>query len=183
MENKEMKTSGEAERMARTQDLSPLLDRYYEQMEGSEVVEEYHNLHGTESLGILTVYDDDRAARIASHLRERIAGKVIVEIGGGIGLLACYLAQYAAQVICFEVDPAWMSCFVHVLYKKKPRNLTYVFGDARQLAMFRADIALFCTHSGHESLKEIGRLFAPEVIDVYAELVGVTEWRRSLTQM
>jgi hypothetical protein len=154
--------------------LTPALDSYYEAMDGSPTVEAYHDRHGTESLAILTVYDDERAALIAEHLRERIEGKVVVEIGGGIGLLGCHLAQYAKQVICFEVDPTWMTCFVHVLYEKKPRNLTYIFGDARQLAMFRADVALFCTHSGHDSMQSIGRMFAPEVIDVHAELVGVT---------
>lgn len=72
-----------------------------------------------------------------------------------------------------------MSCYVHILYEKKPRNLTYIFGDAEQLAMFRVDVALFCTHSGHDSLARISRLFAPEVIDVYAELVGKTNWQRA----
>lgn len=71
--------------------LSTMLEHYYESMEGSEAVEAYHDRHGTESAGILTVYDDERAQLIADVLQPRIQDKVIVEIGGGIGLLGCYL--------------------------------------------------------------------------------------------
>ncbi len=152
-----------------------MIDSYYEALEGNEAVNEYHERHGTESLGILTVLDDERADLIASHLQARIQDKVVVEIGGGIGLLACHLAQYAKQVICFEVDPGWMSCFVHVLYRHKPKNLTYIFGAAQEFACFRADVALFCTHSGHDAMRKVGGMFASEVIDVYAELVGATD--------
>lgn len=151
--------------------LESILEFFYEQMDGNEMVEEYHDRHGTESAGILTVYDDERASLIVEHLRERIAGKVVIEVGGGIGLLACHLAEVADRVICFEVDPAWCSSFVMALYAKKPANLTFVFGRAQELVgMVRGDVAIFCTHSGHDSLTEIAGQFAPEVIDVYGEL-------------
>lgn len=167
--------------MASTMDRegSEMLEQFYCELDGNKDMEAYHDRHGTQTLGILTVYDDEKASLVAEHLRERIEGKIVVEIGGGIGLLAMYLAGYAKHVFCFEVDPAWMSCFVHVLYKKKPANLTYIFGRAQDMAFFRADVALFCTHSGHDSLQQIGGMFAPEVIDVYRELVGKTDVIRS----
>lgn len=164
-------------------ELAEMLDYFYEQMEGSELAEAYCDRHGIDSCGILTVYDDEKAALLAEHLRERIAGKVIVEIGAGIGLLACYLAEHAAKVIAIEADPSWMSSFVIALYQKKPKNLTYIFGVAEELAgMVRGDIALFCTHSGHKSMRHAASMFAPEVIDVYSELGFETNVCRGVQQ-
>lgn len=152
-------------------DLKPMLDTLYETMEGNDIAEQYHDRHGIQSAGILTVYEDEKAALLAEHLRERIEGKVVIEIGGGIGLLGCYLAEYAKRVIVMEADPTWMSAFVFVLYQRKPKNLSYVFGAAEEFAgMIRGDVALFCTHSGHNAMNRAASLFAPEVIDVYAEI-------------
>lgn len=154
--------------------LSPMLDRYYTDMDGNEALEAYHARHGTQSARILTVVDDERAGLIVDFLRERIEGKVVVEIGGGIGLLACHMATCAKQVICFETDPGWMSCFVHVLYRRKPPNLTYIFGRAEELSFIRADVAIFVTCSGHNAMRAVASKFAPVVIDVHAELLGGT---------
>jgi len=91
-------------------ELSHMLDYMYENMDGRECVEDYHDRHGTQTAGILTVYDDERAGLIIDRLYDRIAGKVVVEIGGGIGLLACHLAGVAKRVFCIECDLMWMSC-------------------------------------------------------------------------
>lgn len=152
-------------------ELGTLVDGYYEAMDGSEMLEGYHRRHGTESACILTVLDDEKAGLIAEYLRPRIEGKVVVEVGAGIGLLACHLATVARRVYAIETDPAWTSCFLAVLYDKKPPNLTFIFGRAEDAPPIAADVALFCTHSGHFALTRVAALFAPEVIDVYAEVV------------
>ena len=153
-------------------DLDALLEGYYESLSGSPMVEDYHERHGTESALILTVFDDEHAANIAEHLRERIEGKVVVELGAGIGLLACHLATVARRVYAIEVDPAWSSSFLAAIYAKKPRNLTFIFGLAEEAPPIAADVALFCTHSGHAALYRAASRFAPEIIDVYAEVLA-----------
>lgn len=154
-----------------TTTLEDTVSQYYEAMDGNEALEAYHRRHGTASALILTVLDDERAAQITDFVRERIAGKVVVEIGAGIGLLACHLATVARRVYAIEADPAWMSSFVHVLYRAKPKNLTYIFGAADDAPSIAADVALFCTHSGHEAMYHAATRFAPVVIDVYDELL------------
>lgn len=159
-------------------DLKTVIEAWYEQMDGSQTAEEYHARHGTESQVILTNYDDEHAALVADYVRSRIAGKIVVEVGAGIGLLACHLAMDAKRVYAIEVDPAWSASFVWCLYAKKPANLTFIFGKAEEAPPLYADVALFCTHSGRESLHRAASLFAPVVIDVYAELMKDNpKWR------
>lgn len=152
--------------------MKELLENTRSALDGDPAVEAYFARHGIEAANILTVGDDEQAALIAEHLRPRIEGKVVVEIGGGIGLLGCHLAQVARRVFVIEADPMWSSVFVVALYRRKPKNLTYILGAADELAgILRADVALFCAHSATESLRRAGALFADEVIDVYGELV------------
>jgi tRNA G37 N-methylase Trm5 len=160
-------------------DLKTVIEAWYQNMDGNTVAEAYHDRHGTESALILTNYDDEHAALVADYVRERIAGKVVVEIGAGIGLLACHLAQDARRVYAIEVDPAWSASFIWCLYAKKPKNLTFIFGAADEAPPLAADVALFCTHSGRESLHRAASRFAPMVIDVYAELMRDNErWKQ-----
>lgn len=161
--------------------LSAVLDRYYETADGSPRLEEFHHRHGTESACILTVYDDDFAGQVAEYLAPRIEGKVVVEIGAGIGLLACHLAGYARRVYAIETDPNWTSVFLAMLYAKKPANLTFIFGRAEDAPPIAADVALFCTHSGHFAMHRAASLFAPDVIDVYADLLPISHWHRAKT--
>jgi SAM-dependent methyltransferase len=152
-------------------DIKEILETYYAAMEDSTMADAYHERHETESALILTNYDDEHANLVVEYLRERIEGKVVVEIGAGIGLLACHLAYVARKVYAIEVDPAWTSCFLAALYAKKPPNLTFIFGKAEEAPPICADVALFCTHSGHAAMYRSASLFAPVVIDVYAELM------------
>lgn len=154
--------------------LSEMIEMYYETADGSPLLEDYHDRHGTESALILTVYEDERAEDIAEWLRPRIEGKVVVEVGAGIGLLACHLAQVARKVYAIEVDPNWTSCFLAAIYARKPSNLTFIFGKAEEAPHIAADVALFCTHSGHAAMFAAASRFAPEVIDVYADLMKGT---------
>lgn len=163
-------------------ELGPTLDRFYEQMETNPAVEDYHARHDTQSAGILTIYDDERASEIADYLFPRVARKIVVEIGAGIGLLACHVAMEAKRVYAIEVDPSWASTFIAFLYRQKPANLTFIFGKAEEAPPFAADVAYFCTHSGRDSMYRAATRFAPEVIDVYAELLKDNEDFRSLEE-
>lgn len=156
--------------------LENIIERAYEAFEGSEVVEQYRQRHGIHSAGILTVYSDETADLIARHLAPRIEGRVVVEVGGGIGLLACHMAQYAKRVWCIEADPNWGPAFIVTLMREKPKNLSYLFGAAQEFyGTIRGDVALFCTHSDAAGMREVGTHFAREVIDVYGEIVK-PEW-------
>lgn len=156
-------------------EISKVLSGFYEKMDGNPALEEYHARHDTQSAGILTIYDDERAALTADFLRERVADKIVVEIGAGIGLLACHVAMDARRVYAIEVEPAWASTFVSFLYRQKPANLSFIFGKAEEAPPIAADVAYFCTHSGRESMYRAATRFAPQVIDVYAELLRDNE--------
>lgn len=156
---------------ARDASVRDLLNHYYETTDEAGPLHDYHRRHGTESACILTVYDDEYAGQVAEYLRPRIEGKIVVEIGAGIGLLACHMAQYARRVYAVEADPNWTSVFLAMLYAKKPANLTFIFGRAEDAPPIAADVALFCTHSGLLAMHRAAALFAPVVIDVYRDLV------------
>ncbi len=149
-----------------------MLDMVYETMEGSEVAEAYSRRHGITSAAILTVFNDEMADGIAAVLRPRIEGKTVIEIGGGIGILAFHMAQYAKQVWCIEANPMWAWSFAEILLKQKPKNVSYLFGAADEFAgTIRGDVALFCTHSGVDAMRATAAMFAPVVIDFYGELI------------
>lgn len=153
-------------------DIEKMLKAVYEVREGSDSLREYVERHGIQSAGVLTVYTDEMADLIAQHLEPRITGKTVVEIGGGIGLLACHLGQYAKRVYCIEANVDWSAIFVNCLLKVKPKNVSYLFGSADEFSgMFGADVAVICTHSGLEAMKRAALMFAPTVIDVYGELI------------
>jgi hypothetical protein len=134
--------------------------------------ENYAERHQIRSVPFPTVEDDRLAFHLAAHLAPRIAGRIVVEIGGGMGLLACHLGQHAARVWCIEADPKFSAMFVNCLYAVKPKNVSYLFGAASEFAgQFHADVAVFCSHSGIDEMRAAGSLFAPESIDVWGELI------------
>ena len=149
------------------------LDRVYAAVAGSDIAERYAERHGIKSTNILTVYNDETADLIAQHLAPRIEGRTVVEIGGGIGLLAFHMSAYAKRVYCIEADPTWASSFVAALYSQKPVNVSFLFGAAQVfVGQIRGDVSLFCTHSDAEGMKKMGLAFAPESIDVYGEIIA-----------
>lgn len=158
--------------MTKADMLTDCLAATCEAMDGSEDAMEYSRRHGIDSAAILTVYDDETAGLIALSLREKIEGKTVVEIGGGIGLLAFHLGVYAKRVYCIEANPMWAWTFAMLLLKNKPVNVSYLFGSAQEfVGKIAGDVALFCTHSDAAGMKIVGRGFAPEVIDVYEDYV------------
>lgn len=151
-------------------ELTEQLDMVYESMEGNEQLEEYMARHGVQSAGVLTVYDDETAGTIAHALAPEIKGRTVVEIGGGIGLLAFHMSLYAKRVFCIEADPMWSWVFAGVLLARKPVNVSYLFGSAQEFeGLIRGDVAIFCTHSDAAGMRAVGERFAPKVIDVYRE--------------
>lgn len=156
--------------------LKQLLDASYEAQENSWLMHGYCGRHRIKSAAVLTIYDDEQAATIAQHLEPRIAGKTVIEIGGGFGLLSFHLSTMAERVFCIEANPVWANVYIEVLLKRKPKNVSYLFGAADEFAgLIKGDVALFCTHSGLQSMKEAAALFAPVVIDVYGEVFATCE--------
>jgi 2-polyprenyl-3-methyl-5-hydroxy-6-metoxy-1,4-benzoquinol methylase len=128
--------------------------------------------HNIRSETILTVVEDETAELLCERLAPRIAGKTVVEIGGGIGSLALAMASVARRVYCIEANPIWAAYWTQILLEKKPRNMNYLFGAADEfVGSIRGDVAVVCTHSDVASLKLIGQHFAPQVIDVYGEII------------
>jgi tRNA G37 N-methylase Trm5 len=155
------------------QELASMLNEVNKAFESSEAFEGYADRHGIESAGVLTVTDDDMAGEIAHYLAPRIEGKTVIEIGGGIGLLALHMGLYAKRVYCIEANPIWMSCFAVALLSTKPKNVSYLFGAADEFAgQIKGDVAVICTHSGLKSMKAVAEKFAPTVINVYGEIIS-----------
>ncbi len=143
--------------------------------EDSDMALRYSQRHGIASQAVLTVTNDDTADLIASHLEPRIAGKTVVEIGGGLGLLSLHMGAIAKRVYCIEANPIWSVLFAMELYHQKPKNVSFLLGAADEFVeCIKADVALFCTHSGVESMRLVATQFAPEVIDVYGELIAAS---------
>lgn len=150
-----------------------MLDGIYNAMDGSEIAEDYSQRHGIKSAAILTMHDDETAGLCAQYLAPRIEGRIVVEIGGGIGLLAMHMAQYAKRVYCIEANPMWSWTFAALLLAKKPKNVSFLFGAADEFAgQIRGDVALFCSHSGLADMRTVAARFAPVVIDVHRDIIN-----------
>jgi hypothetical protein len=153
-------------------DFRRMLSEVYEIMEMSVAYSSFAERHNIRSAPILTVMEDDTAKSICALLARRIAGKKVVEIGGGIGLLSLAMASVAQRVYCIEANPTWAAAWTQILVEKKPRNMSYLFGAADEfVGCIRADVAVVCTHSDVQGMKLLGSQFAPEVIDVYGEMI------------
>lgn len=150
-----------------------MLDEIYNAMEGSDASLAYSERHGIASAAVLTVLDDNHAILIAEHLRPRIEGKTVVEIGGGIGLLAMHMGHIAKRVYCIEANPMWSWTFAEVLLHMKPRNVSFLFGAADEfVGAIKGDVAIYCTHSDVTGMGLVAAQFAPTVIDFYGELIA-----------
>ncbi len=145
----------------------------YNAFEGNEMAKAYAERHGIASQAVLTVTNDDMAHSIACHLSPRIEGKTVVEIGGGIGLLSLHMGQIAKRVYCIEANPMWSMVFAVALMARKPKNVSFLLGAADEfVGEIKADVALFCTHSGVDAMGLVAAQFAPITIDIYGELIA-----------
>lgn len=153
--------------------MEDFLGDVYNAMEGSEMSMAYSKRHGVASAAVLTVTDDETAFATAEHLAPRIAGKTVIEIGGGLGLLALHMGQFAERVYCIEANPMWATGFASILLSSKPKNVSYLFGAADEfLGQIRGDVAVYLTHSDVTGMGLVARQFAPVVIDFYSELIA-----------
>lgn len=120
---------------------------------------------GTRSKHYLTMLSREDTDWIIVHLRDRIRGKDVLEIGAGVGVLACELAKHARRVFAVEADPGWNWAFARHLYRHKPDNLTWIFDRAQALiGLIHVDVAVVVTGSDSENLRVLATHFAPEVI-------------------
>ncbi len=138
---------------------------------------------GVESAGILTITRAAEAFKRSCELSEHIRGKVVVEIGAGVGLLALAMAKIAKHVYAIEADPAWSWVFVEHLRRHMPRNLTWIFGRAQEIPL-RADVAVIFTRSDVSGMLAAGAEKAPKVLMPLQDEPGITEvdvsWARRL---
>jgi len=165
-------------------DTEELLDMAGMVMHRSEAGMAYADRHDVRAAPTLTVKSDDVAAAIVDRLEPRIRGKVIVDVGGGTGLLGMHLARVAQKVFVIEANPILTMAWVDLHHRIKPKNLSYLFGSASEfVGTVKADVALVLTHSGLTSMMAVARQLAVEAIDVYGEMVdenpaAFDEWAR-----
>ena len=154
-------------------EISEFAGEIYEAFEGSEMMRAYSERHNINSAAVLTVLDDNHAILICEYLAERLEGKTVIEIGGGIGLLAMHMGLVAKRVYCFEANPMWAWTFAEVLLSQKPKNVSYLFGAADEfVGQIKGDVAIYCTHSDVTGMGLVATQFAPIVIDVYGEIIA-----------
>lgn len=141
------------------------IEKIYEMNEGDQMIEDYFTRHQIESLGILTIVNEQAAQIEVSGYLERIRGKRVIEIGAGVGFLAIELAKHAKSVVGIEANPSWSWVFTQYLYAIKPDNLTWVFGTAESVASFlHGDVAVVYTRSGIEQMTHVALEMCPEII-------------------
>lgn len=134
-------------------------------IEGAADRNAYDERAGVRSKHYLTILDPRDTDWIVARVRDRIAGRVVVEIGAGVGVLACEIARYARRVFAIEADLGWTWTFARHLYQIKPANLTFIADSADNLVdVLRADVAIVVTGSDEDNLRALAGRFAPEVI-------------------
>ncbi len=154
-------------------ELGEMLDEIYNQMEGSQASLDFSERHNINSAAVLTMTNDETAGLMAEYLAPRIEGKTVIEIGGGIGLLALHMGQFAKRVYCIEANPMWSITFAHLLLAHKPKNVSFLFGAADEfIGTIKGDVAIYLTHSDVTGMGLIAAQFAPVVIDVYSEMIA-----------
>jgi hypothetical protein len=132
---------------------------------GPGIAADYHDRHGTPALNVLTITSEDEARRAVEPWIDEIAGKRVIEVGSGIGLLSLEMAKHAATVIAIEADVAWSWVFVKHLYQHKPPNLSWWFGNADQATPFvRGDIAVIRSYSGLRRMIAVADQMCPRVL-------------------
>ena len=145
---------------------SDLIDLVYNSVDpGDQVLADYFERHGVVSMLILTQTSKKAAAEMARMLSTDIDGKTVIEIGAGVGYLAIEMAKRAKRVFAIEVDPGWSWVFTRSLYEHKPRNLTWIFGDAAEMVgTLKGDVVVIVSRSGQKAMKDIANKLAPKVI-------------------
>lgn len=156
------KSHNEQEAYQRAEDAAEAI---YAKLEGSGVVEDFAERSGINSLGVLTVSSYYSAMQEIEALWPQIKNQTVVEIGAGVGMLALQMAKFAKKVYAIEADPSWTWVFTEYLYAIKPRNLTFIFGNAEEMVgKIHADVAVIYTCSDVAGMKALAAKFAPRII-------------------
>jgi protein-L-isoaspartate O-methyltransferase len=127
--------------MTRKQRLLESVDAVYEQLDGDEIVHLWRMGQGVMSAAILTAASPEKALEYVIPIREKLYGKVVVEIGAGVGWMAIMMARYCKELYAIEAEPSWSWVFTEHLYRVKPPNLTWIFGSAENMVgKIKADV-------------------------------------------
>ena len=154
--------------------ISKAIEGIYQSLDGDKIVMEYHLRHTINSLCILTITTKEKAIKGLDLFKKTLEGKVVIEIGAGVGLFAIQCAEIAKEVYAIEADPAWSWIFTKYLYQTKPPNLTWIFGSAqRMIGKLTGDVCIIFSHSDIEGLNKLGEQFAPQVI------LGYQSWQET----
>jgi predicted RNA methylase len=104
-----------------------LLEGHGDEQSLFDAFAERHNIRAAPNL---TVTDFETAMLITERLAPRIESRTVVEIGGGIGMLAVAMGAVAKRVYCIEANPFWSMVFSQFLLEKKPLNVSFLCGAA-----------------------------------------------------
>ncbi len=140
----------------------------------------YDQRMGLQSKKYLTTIRASDCQWIVDRIRDQITGKVVIELGAGIGVMATALAGLARHVYALEADPMWSWVFARHLYQSKPTNLTYILDRAENLVdIIKADVAICLTGSDDVNLRALCERFAPVVFMPWQDWndgKAVTHW-------
>lgn len=144
---------------------------------------DYDKRHGINAKHYLTMTQPSDTDWIIARVKDRIEGRVVVEIGAGAGVLALELAKYAAHVYAIEADPVWSFAFTRHLYSVKPPNLTWILDRAENLVnVISGSVVIVSTGSDEVALRELAEQFGPEVIMPWQDWNGnkaiISGWDR-----
>jgi ribosomal protein L11 methylase PrmA len=132
----------------------------------------YQERVGVKAAHICTIVTPENTTWMMAKMLPRIAGKVVVEIGAGLGILAVEMARHAARVFAIDSDPQFTASFANALYQKRPPTLTWIFDTAEGVlasglaAAMKADIAVLVTGSDEVGLCKIAASFVASPSDV-----------------
>ena len=132
----------------------------------------YQERIGVTAAHIATIVRPENTTWMMERMRSRIEGKVVVEIGAGLGILAVEMARVAKRVFAIDSDPEFTASFVMSLYQDRPSNLTFIFDTAQGVlasgiaAAIDADVAVVVTGSDDDGMRQLARAFVREPSDV-----------------
>ena len=138
----------------------------------SEVLRRYDERHGIETAPKLIVMNDQTTHALVAILHDRIVGRTVVEVGAGIGLLTLHMGTVARRVFAIEASPVWSSAFIATLMAGKPRNVSFICGDAGGVRRHHKGRRGAILLAFRDRIAQEHRL-APGIpgIDVYGEMI------------
>jgi tRNA G46 methylase TrmB len=132
----------------------------------------YQQRIGVTAAHICTIIAPENTRWLMKKLTPRIEGKVVVEIGAGLGVLSIEMAKVAKHVFAIDSDPEFTGAFVVKLYQERPANLTWIFDTAQGViasgladAML-ADVAVIVTGSDERGLRLLAERFVRAASDI-----------------